>query len=92
MSCQTTLSRFCLTKSISHRNSAMEMKVPDFVSTISGTTKCNHCSKLFGNRQALFYTVNKLKTLNCIVFIDVSAHKINYIILSFSKSQPWLYS
>ena len=57
------------------RNSMMETKVPNFVSTMSRTIKCNHCSKLFVNQQGLFYTV-KLKTYNCIVFADVSTHKI----------------
>ena len=41
MSCQTTLGRFSFKKSISHRNSVMETKVPDFVSTMSRTIKCN---------------------------------------------------
>ena len=31
----------------------METKVPDFVSTMSRTIKCNHCSKLFVNQQGL---------------------------------------
>ena len=57
------------------RNSMMETKVPNFVSTMSRTIKCNHCTKLFVNQQGLFYTV-KLKTYNCIVFADVSTHKI----------------
>ena len=47
MSRQTTLGRFGFKKSISHRNSVMETKAPDFVSTTSRTIKCNHCSKLF---------------------------------------------
>ena len=53
MSRQTTLGRFGFKKSISHRNSVMETKVPDFVSTMSRTIKCNHCSKLFVNQQGL---------------------------------------
>ena len=53
MSRQTTLGRFGFKKSISHRNSVMEMKVPGFVSTMSRTIKCNHCSKLFVNQQGL---------------------------------------
>ena len=57
------------------RNSMMETKEPNFVSTMSRTIKCNHCSKLFVNQQGLFYTV-KLQTYNCIVFSDVSTHKI----------------
>ena len=55
--------------------SMMETKVPDFVSTMSRTIKCNHCSKLLVNQQGLFYTVKKTKE-NCIVFTDVSTHKI----------------
>ena len=50
---QTTLGRFGFKKSILHRNSVMETKVPDFVSTMSRTIKCNHCSKLFVNQQGL---------------------------------------
>ena len=53
MSRQTTLGRFGFKKSISHRNSVMETKVPDFVSTMSRTIKCNHCSKLIVNQQGL---------------------------------------
>ena len=53
MSRQTTLGRFGFKKSISHRNSVMETKVPDFVSTMSRTIKCNHCNKLFVNQQGL---------------------------------------
>ena len=52
----------------------METKVPDFVSTI----KCIHCSKLLVNQpdqQGLFYMVKKTKE-NCVVFTDVSRHKI----------------
>ena len=52
MSRQTTLGRFGFKKSISHRNSMMETKVPDFVSTMSRTI-CNHGSKLFVNQQGL---------------------------------------
>ena len=53
MSRQTTLRRFGFKKSISHRNTPMEAKVPDFVSTVSRTIKCDHCSKLFVNQQGL---------------------------------------
>ena len=56
MSCQTTLGHFGFKKSISHRDSVIETKVPDFVSTttcMSRTVKCNHCSKLFVNQQGL---------------------------------------
>ena len=74
--------------------------VPDFVSTMSRTIKCNHCSKLLVNQQGLFYTVKKPKE-NCIVFTDVSTHKIVSILfknlsigfilkifLKFRKFQP----
>ena len=74
----------------------METKVPDFVSTMSKTIKCNHCSRLFVNQQGLFYTKE-----NCIVFTDVSTHKIISILfknlrvgfilkifLKFRKFQP----
>ena len=54
---------------------ALEIRGPNFVSTMSRTIKCNHCSKLFVNQHGSFYTV-KLKTYNCIVFADVSTHKI----------------
>ena len=37
----------------------METKVPDFVSAMSRTIKCNHHSKLLVNQQGLFYTVKK---------------------------------
>ena len=50
---QMTLGRFGLKKSIYHRNAMMETKVADFVSTVSKTIKCDHCSKLFVNQQGL---------------------------------------
>ena len=53
MSRQTKLGPFGFRKSISHRNSVMETKVPYFVSTVSRTIKCNHCSKLFVNQRGL---------------------------------------
>ena len=62
MSRQTTLGRFGFKKSISHRNSVMEMKVPDFVSTMSRTIKYNHCSKLFVNQQGLSVLVGRKVT------------------------------
>ena len=78
----------------------METKVPDFVSTMSRTIKCIHCSKLLVNQQGLFYTVKKTKE-NCVVFTDVSRHKIISILfknlsldfilkifLKFHKFQP----
>ena len=62
MSRQTTLGRFGLKKkSLSHRYRVIKTKAHDFVSTMSRTNKCNHCSKLFVNQQGLFYTA-KLKT------------------------------
>ena len=67
---------------------------------MSRTIKCNHCSKLLVNQQGLFYTVKKTKE-NCIVFTDVSTHKIISILfknlslgfilkifLKFRKFQP----
>ena len=57
----------------------METKVPDFVSTMSRTIKYNHCSKLLVNQQGLSSTVKKTKE-NCIVFTDVSTHKIRSIL------------
>ena len=58
------------------RNSLMETKVPDFVSTMLRTIKCNHCSKLFVNQQVLFF----------ILFTDVSTHKIISILFKISAS------
>ena len=80
---------FWLKKSILHRNSVMATKVPDFVSTMSRTTKCYNCSKLFVNQQGLFYTV-KLKTSNCIVFIDLSTHQIISILFKISALASFL--
>ena len=45
------------------RYSMMETKVPDFISTMSRTIKCNHCSKLLVNQQGLFYTAKKTKKI-----------------------------
>ena len=53
MSRQTTLGRLGFKRSITHRNAVKETKVPDFVSTVSKTIKCDHCSKLFVNQQGL---------------------------------------
>ena len=55
MSRQTTLGRFGFKKSISDRNSVMETKGPDFVSTMSRTIKCNHCSKLLLTSKGCLY-------------------------------------
>ena len=86
MSRQMTLGRFGFKKSISHRNSVMETKVPDFVSTMSRTIKCNHCSKLFVNQQGL--SVHE----KCVhgVFTDVSTHKIISILFKISSSALFL--
>ena len=82
----------------------METKVPNFVSTMSRTIKCNPCSKLFINQQGLFHTV-KLKTrvknikLYCIYrcfntqnyiypFQNLSLGFILEIFLKFRKFQP----
>ena len=86
------------------RNSMMETKVPNFVSTMSRTIKCNPCSKLFINQQGLLHTV-KLKTrvknikLYCIYrcfntqnyiypFQNLSLGFILEIFLKFRKFQP----
>ena len=54
MSRQTTLGHFGLKKKhFSGRNVMTETKVPDFVSTVSKTIKCDHCIKLFVNQQGL---------------------------------------
>ena len=86
MSRQMTLGRFGFKKSISHRNSVMETKVPDFVSTMSRTIKCNHCSKLFVNQQGL--SVHE----KCVhgVFTDVSTDKIISILFKISSSALFL--
>ena len=60
MSRQTTLGRFGFKKCISHRNTVMETKAPEFVSTMF--------------REKKIYTV-KLKTYNCTIFTDFQ-HKI----------------
>ena len=54
MSRQTTLGRFGLKKkkqTFLTANAVMETKVADFVSTVSKTIKCGHCSKLFVSSQ-----------------------------------------
>ena len=60
------------------RNSMMKTKVPNFVSIMSRTIKCNHCSKLFVNQQGLFYTV-KLKTSVKLCCIYRYTNTLNYI-------------
>ena len=46
MSRQTTFGRFGFKKSIPHRGTLTEMKIPDFVSTASKTVKCSHYASL----------------------------------------------
>ena len=86
MSRQMTLGRFGFKKRILHRNSVIEMKVPDFFSTMSRTIKCNHCSKLFVNQQGL--SVHE----KCVrgVFTDISTHKIISILFKISASALFL--
>ena len=50
--------------------------------------KCNRHSRLLVNQQGLFYTVKKTKE-NCIVFTDVSTHKI--ISILFKNLSPALF-
>ena len=59
----------------------METKEPDFVSTMSRTIKCNHCSKLLVNQQGLFYAVKKQKKI--VLYLQMLQHTKLY--LSFSK-------
>ena len=59
----------------------MVTKEPDFVSTMSRTIKCNHCSKLLVNQQGLFYTVKKQKKI--VLYLQMLQHTKLY--LSFSK-------
>ena len=81
------------------RNSMMETKVSNFVSTMSRTSKCNHCSKLFVKQQGFFYTVNlKNIKLYCIYrcltqnytypFQNLSLGFILKIFLKFRKFEP----
>ena len=68
--------------------SMMETKVPDFVSAMSRTIKCNHHSKLLVNQQGLFYTVKKQKKI--VLYLQMFQHTKLY--LSFSKiSAPALF-
>ena len=86
---------------MSRQTPTLDTRVPDFVSTMSRTIKCNHCSKLLVNQQGLFYTVKKKTKENCIVFTYVPTHKIISILfknlslgfilkifLKFRKFQP----
>ena len=66
----------------------IETKEPDFVSTMSRTIKCYHCSKLLVNQQGLFIRLKKTKE-NCIVFTDASTHKI--ISILFKNLSLWLF-
>ena len=63
------------------RYSMMETKEPDFVSTMSRTIKCNHCSKLPVNQQGLFYAVKKKKKI--VLYLQMLQHTKLY--LRFSK-------
>ena len=74
-----------VTSNADTRYRMMETKVPDFVSAMSRTIKWNQHSKLLVNQQGLFYTVKKTKE-NCIVFTDVSTHKI--ISILFKNLSP----
>ena len=66
----------------------METKVPDFVSAMSRTIKCNHHSKLLVNQRGLFYTVKKQKKI--VLYFQMFQHTKLY--LSFSKiSAPALF-
>ena len=69
----------------------METKVPDFVSTMSRTIKCNHGSKLLVNQHGLFYTVKKKNKKRKLYYIYRCFNAQNYI-YSFQKSQPRFYS
>ena len=76
------------------RNSMMETKVPDFVSTMSRTIKRNHYSKLFVNQQGLFYMV-KLKHA-IVLYLQMFQHTKLYLFkisasalfLKFREFQP----
>ena len=65
------------------KNSVMETKVPDFVSTMSRTIKCNHCNKLFVNQQGLSAHEKCLHG-----FQNLSLGFILKIFLKFRKFQP----
>ena len=97
MSRQTTLGRFGFKKSISDRNSMMETKVPDFVSTMSRTIKGNHCSKLFVNQQGSVHEkcvhgvsgmTNAAKIISIYPFQNLSLGFILKIFLKFRKFRP----
>ena len=86
--CCAVLHRFSLrsVRSKCHSNadtrySMMETKVPDFVSAMSRTIKCNYHSKLLINQQGLFYTVKKQKKI--VLYLQMFQHTKLY--LSFSK-------
>ena len=99
---QEFLGRFGFKKSISHRNSEMETKLPDFVSTMSRSIKCNHCSKLFDNQQGLSVHEkcvhgvrqrNDKDSQNYIYpFENLSLGFIFKIFLKFRKFQPRYFS
>ena len=96
MSRQTTLGRFGFKKSISHRNSVMETKVPDFVSTMSWTI----VGQFFRSEKGIIlYGYVKNIKLYCIYrcfntqnyiypFQNLSLGFILKIFLKFRKFQP----
>ena len=77
------LAVLALKKAFRTKNSVMETKVPDFVSTMSRTIKCNHCNKLFVNQQGLSAHEKCLHG-----FQNLSLGFILKIFLKFRKFQP----
>ena len=68
------------------RNSMMETKVPNFVSTMSRTIKCNHCTKL---KCCLYCIYRCFNTQNYIYpFQNLSLGVILKIFLKFREFQP----
>ena len=70
----------------------METKVPEFVSTVSKTIKCDHCSKLFVNQQrvvcawasGLFwkyrsFSLSRHKKINSKPFNEISQEQENVV-------------
>ena len=87
MSRQTTLGRFGFKNSISHRNSVMETKVPDFVSTMSSQGQLNVINAV----NSLLTSKGCLYMRNvCMVYLQMFQR--TKLDISFSKSQPRLYS
>ena len=73
---------FWLKKSILHRNSVMETKVPDFVSTMSRTTKC---SKLFVTSKGCFIRLSKKKH-KIVSYLQIFQHRHKIISILFKIS------